>query len=941
MTRDLKRRIGWTIAAFLSVFVAMGIGLADAQDLPDTEGAFHRAGRMLRQGRLAEALGPAREALVRRKAALGPVHPGVAAAWQLLGQVLFELADFDASRTAFQQAQQIFAATLGPDHPASAQPLVGLGELDLALGDFGAAQASLQQALDILLIAVGSDHPAVGNTHFLLGCCMQAQGVFDIAEQRYRMAVAILEKAVDPQDTQLTRAYNHLGELYRLLGEYTRAEDLLKQALSHLEAAKGGAHFGAGRIRFSLGKLYQSLGDDSQAAAYYRQSRRILEQALGLEHPKLAGTLLRLGDFHRRQGELPEAEALIRRAIEIKRRAFGPDHPRLKASYNKLAVVYLEGGRVAEAMAIFKARRAAAGKGLCRLAVNDFAGARRAFERALARGREMKLPNRVILAHVGLGLACEGQARYQEARAHLETAIELIERQWTRLTLAARANFLQGEIGLGVTRLAPYEALVRVLFEARPDGYAAASLAVAEQVKSRTFLEILAVRGAVGKGDADRSLLARDRAFQREIATLREQLIALSEFGNRIPADRAARVENALDARMDAYEDFIRQVKMENAEVGTLISSETVSVATLQRLLDPDTSLLEYFTTTNETFVWLIDRNRVLTYRLPLAAEGMVALVNDLLWPSGSPVPQRSAGLVQINTGAAAETPAAGNGRQHQEQRFQGRPVDGYRQLVAPFAQFIRTPHLLIVPHGALHKLPFAALFDGKAYWGDRHAIAVIPAAGVLPYVVAKRNPDRGRLLALANPQTPFMPLAFAETEVEAIASLFDAPAVYRRDQATESVAKTLADRADVVHFAGHGEFNERQPMQSGLLLTADDRNDGYLQVHETFGLDLKNANLVILSACETALARIRGGDDLVGLSRGFIYAGTPSLLASLWPVEDRSTALLMAHFYRNWKEAKMCKAAALQKAQQALRAMPGYAHPFFWAPFILIGDWQ
>jgi len=156
----------------------------------------------------------------------------------------------------------------------------------------------------------------------------------------------------------------------------------------------------------------------------------------------------------------------------------------------------------------------------------------------------------------------------------------------------------------------------------------------------------------------------------------------------------------------------------------------------------------------------------------------------------------------------------------------------------------------------------------------------------------------------------------------------------------TETAAKKKVSSFNIVHFATHGEFNDRQPLQSGLLLAKDEENDGYFQVHEIFGMDLKNANLVTLSACETALAKIMGGDDLVGLSRGFIYAGTPSLLAILWKVDDPATSKLMEYFYQNWKQG-MSKPEALRRAQIALKDIPQYSHPYYWAPFVMIGDWK
>ena len=194
--------------------------------------------------------------------------------------------------------------------------------------------------------------------------------------------------------------------------------------------------------------------------------------------------------------------------------------------------------------------------------------------------------------------------------------------------------------------------------------------------------------------------------------------------------------------------------------------------------------------------------------------------------------------------------------------------------------------------------------------------------------------------LAFANPKTDYVPLGFAEIEVDNISRLFSKKEIYSRGKATEGRAKLRSDSADVIHFASHGEFNDKQPMQSGLLLSEDAQNDGYLQVHEIFGLDLRNANLVTLSACETALSKIYGGDDLVGLSRGFIYAGTPSILATLWEVDDRSTSILIKKFYEKWLKKGMGKPEALRAAQLALKSMPKFSHPFHWAPFVMIGDW-
>jgi CHAT domain-containing protein len=190
---------------------------------------------------------------------------------------------------------------------------------------------------------------------------------------------------------------------------------------------------------------------------------------------------------------------------------------------------------------------------------------------------------------------------------------------------------------------------------------------------------------------------------------------------------------------------------------------------------------------------------------------------------------------------------------------------------------------------------------------------------------------------------------------------------VYVKKEATEEKSKSLSPDHDILHFATHAELNENDPLSSAVLLAKEGKEDGRLEVREIFGMDLK-ANLVVLSGCETALGKLSTGDELVGLTRAFIYAGTPSVVASLWNVEDSSTAQLMASFYKNLKT--MTKVDALRQAQLQLiqgktnsdllarRGIGGVgklgetpssvpqapgsvstSHPYFWAPFILVGD--
>jgi CHAT domain-containing protein len=287
-----------------------------------------------------------------------------------------------------------------------------------------------------------------------------------------------------------------------------------------------------------------------------------------------------------------------------------------------------------------------------------------------------------------------------------------------------------------------------------------------------------------------------------------------------------------------------------------------------------------------------------------------------------------------------------------------------------------------------LHYLPFQALQSSQGkYLIEDYPINYLSSASLMKFTQEKRKAkgelsavigSGGSILALGNPDVgdPKMRLQFAELEAKEIKGLYPQSTVLLEKEATEEKAKSLSPQNDIIHFATHAQLNEDDPLSSAVLLAKSDKEDGRLEVREIFGMDL-HANLIVLSACETGLGKLSRGDELVGLTRAFIYAGTPSVVASLWNVEDSSTAQLMASFYKNLKT--MSKVEALRQAQLDLirgktnsnllarRGIGGVgrlgevpnsqletpgsqrdasssisvstSHPYFWAPFILVGD--
>jgi CHAT domain-containing protein len=291
-----------------------------------------------------------------------------------------------------------------------------------------------------------------------------------------------------------------------------------------------------------------------------------------------------------------------------------------------------------------------------------------------------------------------------------------------------------------------------------------------------------------------------------------------------------------------------------------------------------------------------------------------------------------------------------------------------HQSLVAPIEKegwLAGVRDLYIVPHAVLHYVPFAVLPRGKES-GARlmvsdYVIAYLPAAAALVY--GNGNGERGASVLAMAPTRPG--LQFSRQEATAVAGLFPKDRLLLvGSRATESAFKSSAARYEVLHLATHGYFNKFNPLLSGLELEPDGREDGRLEVHEILGLRL-SARLVVLSACDTALgggyfAEVPAGDDIVGLTRAFLFAGSPSVIASLWAVNDQSTMRLMGAFYgqllgTNGVKADAARglpglsavegspadrATALAEAQRALLARGGrYAHPYFWGAFVLVGQ--
>ncbi len=262
-----------------------------------------------------------------------------------------------------------------------------------------------------------------------------------------------------------------------------------------------------------------------------------------------------------------------------------------------------------------------------------------------------------------------------------------------------------------------------------------------------------------------------------------------------------------------------------------------------------------------------------------------------------------------------------------------GRPL--YDRLIRPLLGEIKGDKLVISPHGVLHYLPFVALSDGDQYLLDRFAVRLIPSAGTLVYLKSDRPTKLGKLLAFGNPDLGNARFDLPNAQVEAVnvAAMFPSSRALVRAEASKTAVEELGNGFSILHFATHGKFDTDAPLSSGLYLAKGNEADGVLTVSDLYTLRL-DAELVTLSACETGLGKVASGDDVIGLTRGFLYAGARSIVASLWEVDDAATEQLMVSFYRNLEGHD--KREALRLAQIETRKT--YPHPMFWAAFQIVG---
>jgi CHAT domain-containing protein len=434
-----------------------------------------------------------------------------------------------------------------------------------------------------------------------------------------------------------------------------------------------------------------------------------------------------------------------------------------------------------------------------------------------------------------------------------------------------------------------------------------------ERSKSRTLIDLLE-RNLDTVWDSR----AEDSPRSHRIRKIREELnILYSRLGEGPGAVRMASLDSATKAEITRREqelvELLREAGSERPGWATLQSMELPGIREIQLMLDRDELLIEYYSIGDRFQAFVIGSDDLHVVRDVCSAASVRASLKGFNFQlskfhlSSTYVERHNATLLMAT-------------RHHLKAL--------YDLLIGPIAHLILPGvKLIIVPHQVLHYVPFHALFDGENYVIDGHDVSYGASASVLS-VCRSRKPEReaGRdlILAVADELTPYI-----NDEVEALSKLMPDARVFVGPEAREDRLREFAPTAGKIHIAAHGIFRADNPMFSSLRL-----GDNWLNLFDIFNLQL-GAEITTLSACETGMNAVWEGDELLGLARGFLYAGTPSLVVSLWMVNDRSTAQMMRRFYEGLRDG-LTKANALRQA--IVDVKEEFPHPYYWAPFVLLG---
>lgn len=682
------------------------------------------------------------------------------------------------------------------------------------------------------------------------------------------------------------------------MGEYEDALRLQEKALQ--DAKKFGISGQIVWATIGMGDIYNDLGDFTRAVKFYRQAREIKDTTAKKSGSLEASIDLRLGDAISANKFFASEGSVSGEGI----------------SSLRISEMYIQNGNTDSALlflnqSIRKFRETGNKQGIInvnllkgRLLVDkgDMNIARLLLDSATM---SPDFPETVWQAYFHLGRLYEKLNQDEKAIESFRNSIAVIEKIRGNLTIDEFKSIYFDN------KREVYDRLISILLK---NNRSVEAFQTSEQARARAFYDILSNKKINFKGSLPGDLIIQEQEKRMEI----QKLYMLLQKGDGSVSDNETsrnvdlrQVRSALTDSQDEYNDILQKIKLNSPAYAEMVSAQPVNLTELQEGIDPNSALITYWISNNELIYWLISKTTIL--RKTVGVDKL--MLNNLV--------ESARRAIQTNSSVEA---TSGLSRL-------------YSILIAPIeSTLIPYSNLIIIPNGSLHFLPFQALINSKGdYLVQKFNISYSPSASV--YMICSHK--------VSKPGSGFMGVALSdisvgnnvglpgtEDELKRILPLFSENISTFGLQSTETFVKKNAPDFNFIHFATHGSFNYRQPLYSHLLFPQNSDDDGRLNVYEVLEMNI-NSKLVTLSACETGLGNISQGDEMVGLSRAFLFAGSSAVIVSLWSVADYPTALLMTNFYKYLRDHTIREALTL--AQRDVIKI--YPQPLYWSPFVLIGN--
>ncbi|MDM8516979.1 CHAT domain-containing protein [Desulfobacterales bacterium HSG16] len=820
-----------------------------------------------------------------------------------LGIVLENAFEYDRALDQFKSALSLSSSANKKE--LLAIQYMNIGRIyDMRMSRYAAAMLSYKKGL-----AIFEQKKDIGNiiqARIDVGRCFRLTGNFAEAAQYYESAVKLAEK--DPKKIRLLA--KAVIEQSNNAWYQARYEDAFKLQRKAFAIAKQ-ENWPLMRViaKNTSGLIWWTLGKHEKALYELRSALNTANHIPNRED-EVATTLNNIGQVQREAGQYKEALNYFKQAYEIDKKmksrwAIAHDLRNMGQTYLKMrqadkalplltqavAKAHETGNRINETRSLLWLGNAWVAKG-------NKVEAKKAFEQALALSEKMALHEirwRALFGLAGLNLT-GGREQIDRAKASslLTQAMEIIEGMRAAIKIdLLKDSFIEN-------KLAVYETLAALLADM---GKTEESFEIAERSRSRNFIDLLGNQQLRLNRHKDQKLYDSQKLIRTQIAE-HEALVAQA-----MDEKELTTYKKGLEKLQNEYENLMLEIQAANPGLASLVTVNPVNADQIRKRLDPDVALLAYYLLPDEIFCWVVKKDEIRLFRTPVGRNTLGQTIMDY---------RRMIQNLEPADDTAAQL---------------------HKWLIDPMASYLEGVKTLgIIPNGRLHYLSFATLTNQDNYLIDRFTLFYLPSASVLDYTIKRRMKEKNlKVLAIGNPDLgdATLDLPFAEYEVESTRWNFPDITILTRDKAKESWVKNNIKKFGIIYMATHGEFDPVNPLFSSIKLTRDIDDDGNLETSEVFALDI-NADMVVLSACQTGLGKVTGGDEVIGLNRAFFYAGAHTVISSLWRVSDISTAIMIKQFYRKYLTAN--KAESLQNA--ILHVRQQYPHPGYWGAFTLAGDY-